>query len=225
MPLNSCLPQPLIDATTVACQPGGRLASARRAPAAAMSGQGEVGFEERYATAGPSSSSRAAGLLPDGVTDQDEPPAHLPRIWHDLFKQGQVLTALLLSTSFSEKYRGRNMWPDTPNNVAEIRLPAFSGSGDAAGGEKTWKPTLLGRCGNREAVAFIWRGDDQDDTGTLYVAFSPLRYKSQFVKVVGAGLATNGLSLRRTAAQTTPANWGAADDTGQELHISVSTYC
>lgn len=139
------------------------------------------------------------GAAPPGELDE---PARLPGVWRSLFREGQVLTALLLSSTFSEKYRGRHMKADS---VAPIRVPG-------PGCEKTWHPTLLDRSGRREAVAFVWRGDAARDDRTLYVAFSPLRYRSQFVKVIAGGVADK----HRTAA--------AAATTDAQLGIPLATY-
>jgi len=38
----------------------------------------------------------------------------LPGCFPDLLQNGQLFAALILSTTFSEKYRGNNMWPDKP---------------------------------------------------------------------------------------------------------------
>ncbi|CAK0824181.1 unnamed protein product [Prorocentrum cordatum] len=89
------------------------------------------------------------------------------------------------------------------DSVAPIRVPGRCG-------EKTWHPTLLDRIGRREAVAFVWRGDVACDDRTLYVAFSPLRYRSQFVKVIAGGV----VDKRRTADRRNRHGHGHADVAG-----------
>lgn len=111
----------------------------------------------------------------------------LPEFWMRLLAEGQVFTALLLGTSFSEKYKGRDM---RPGDRADLRLPCAGGVG------RLRRPTLLERCGSapgrgtwmesHEAVAFVWRGDEVDQDKTLYVAFGPLRRKRQLLKIWGS---------------------------------------
>ncbi|CAE7928741.1 DYRK4 [Symbiodinium sp. KB8] len=147
-------------------------------------------------------------------------PTTLPGEWPALLHGGQIFTALLLSTSFSEKYRGRFMKGlNSAANIglvytelsrAELRIPHRSG-------DETWHLYLLHRAGNREAVAFIWVAGTAGGDRTIYVCFSPLRYRTQFVKICCAGLAKNGMSARRACHQTTDASMG-------EMMLPVSEY-
>ncbi|CAL1170908.1 unnamed protein product [Cladocopium goreaui] len=151
----------------------------------------------------------------------------LPGDWPNLLRGGQIFTALLLSTSYSEKYRGRKMVPwgsaaaaenaRSFDHNAELQIP----SSDR---HQTRRPALLHRSGNREAVAFIWRGDPRFDDCTIYVCFSPLRYRTQFLKIWCAGLAENGMNVRRAAQQTTDLTLGTCDDVGHCVTLPVSTY-
>jgi hypothetical protein len=95
----------------------------------------------------------------------------------DLLLDGSLFTALILSTSFSEKYQGRHMQPGA---TAAIRIPSASLP-------QTRSLRLLGRTGHREAVAFTWLGDEAAGDQTLYVAFAPMRRKRQFFKIIGTG--------------------------------------
>lgn len=158
----------------------------------------------------------AWSLLNDDGHLIDE-PAILPGDWYELLQGGQVFTALLLSTSYSEKYRGRHMQPlgsafaeRKEGSIAQLRIPS-------RGGDVAWHPSLLHRSGNREAVAFIWEGDNAHGDSTIYVCFSPLRYRSQFLKICCAGLAKNGMSARRAAQQTDDLSVG-------QVMLPVSTY-
>lgn len=45
------------------------------------------------------------------------PPAELPGSFSEMLRSGQIFVALILATTFSEKYQGRNMWPDQPDDV------------------------------------------------------------------------------------------------------------
>jgi hypothetical protein len=64
----------------------------------------------------------------------------------------------------------------------------------------------------QEAVAFIWLGDEEADP-TLYVAFSPLRFRSQFLKIICAGDVNDGLQL----PQEVPVNC-------KDVTVPVSSY-
>lgn len=138
----------------------------------------------------------------------------LPGDWPKMLCDGEVLTALLLSTSFSEKYKGRKM---QPGDVAEITLPAPGNK------TRTCRPKLLQRAGYKEAVAFIWLGDDQYPQPTFYVAFSPLRFRSQFLKILCAGDVQDGLDLNN---EPKTASWKADDGgTGSaSVNVPVSAY-
>lgn len=136
----------------------------------------------------------------------------LPGDWPKMLCDGEVLMALILSTSFSEKYKGRHMQPGA---TAEITLPAP--------GDQTWTchPHLLHRAGNKEAVAYIWLSNDQRSEPTLYVAFSPLRHRSQFFKIWCSGDIQDGLDLNnepRTATLT------AGTQDGKSVNVPVSAY-
>eukprot|EP00438_Fugacium_kawagutii_P002687 Skav218896 [mRNA] locus=scaffold328:249625:250381:+ [translate_table: standard] len=57
----------------------------------------------------------------------------LPGDWPKLLSNGQIFTALLLSTTYSEKYRGRNMVPwgsaaavssESSRGHAELQIPS-----------------------------------------------------------------------------------------------------
>lgn len=143
--------------------------------------------------------------------EEAEQLPELPGPWQAMLQRGQVLTALLLSTSFSEKYKGRNM---QPGEYAELRLPAKDQE------TRTVRPRLLHRSGNKEAVAFIWLGDEERDR-TLYVAFSPLRFRSQFLKIFCAGDVLDGLELpdmeKPASLQLNPAD-------GKEISVPISAY-
>lgn len=92
-----------------------------------------------------------------------------------------MLTALILSTSYSEKYKGRYIFPGQDAAKVEVRLPCHEH-------DRSVFPLLLHRSGNKEAVVFIWLGDQSVGDDTLYVAFSPMRYRSQFFKIYCAGM-------------------------------------
>eukprot|EP00931_Biecheleriopsis_adriatica_P072903 TRINITY_DN47286_c0_g1_i1.p1 TRINITY_DN47286_c0_g1~~TRINITY_DN47286_c0_g1_i1.p1 ORF type:complete len:405 (-),score=66.07 TRINITY_DN47286_c0_g1_i1:291-1505(-) len=102
------------------------------------------------------------------------PHGQLTGPWRELLSSGHAFAALILSTSFSEKYQGRHMQPGAG---AELRLP----------GGGVWRPTLLYRAGHREAVAFTWLGDVEAKDRSIYVAFAPMRRKRQFLKIVSPG--------------------------------------
>ncbi|CAE8687902.1 unnamed protein product, partial [Polarella glacialis] len=104
--------------------------------------------------------------------------AGLPQPWTELLPGGQIFAALILCTSFSEKYQGRLM---QPGERADVRLPAADGVM-----AQTWHPTLLHRAGHQEAVAYTWLGDEAAGDRTIYVAFAPMRRKRQFFKIVGS---------------------------------------
>jgi len=118
----------------------------------------------------------------DEETEEDVPLSRLPGPWQELMLNGQLLTALILSTSYSEKYKGRHLYPGDPSPKVEVRLPTPSGT------QRSVFSRLLHRSGNKEAVAFIWLGDETADDKTLYVAFSPMRYRSQFFKIYCAAM-------------------------------------
>eukprot|EP00929_Paragymnodinium_shiwhaense_P099073 TRINITY_DN60637_c0_g1_i1.p1 TRINITY_DN60637_c0_g1~~TRINITY_DN60637_c0_g1_i1.p1 ORF type:complete len:752 (-),score=149.62 TRINITY_DN60637_c0_g1_i1:300-2555(-) len=105
--------------------------------------------------------------------------------WRQLLAGGQVLSALLLSTSYSEKYKGRNM---SVGETAELRLPTEAGASDAA--YRAWNATLLHRADTvgKQAVAFTWLGDEAQGDKTIYVAFAPLRKKRQFLRILQSTL-------------------------------------
>jgi len=102
--------------------------------------------------------------------------------WTRWLSGGQVLSALLLSTSFSEKYKGRNMQSGAQ---AELALPPRS---SREADSETRRLKLLDRAGKKEAVAFIWLGDTSAGDANLYVAFSPMRSHRQLVKILGMGV-------------------------------------
>eukprot|EP00747_Dinoflagellata_sp_TGD_P054623 gnl/TRDRNA2_/TRDRNA2_149119_c0_seq4.p1 gnl/TRDRNA2_/TRDRNA2_149119_c0~~gnl/TRDRNA2_/TRDRNA2_149119_c0_seq4.p1 ORF type:complete len:400 (+),score=61.63 gnl/TRDRNA2_/TRDRNA2_149119_c0_seq4:65-1264(+) len=101
----------------------------------------------------------------------------LPTVWREQLAGGQLLTALILSVLYSEKYRGRSM---QPGESAEVQLPARQ-AGEAR------HPKLLHRIGSREISAFAWLGDEPEDGRIIYLAFNPLRKKRQFLKLLWAG--------------------------------------
>jgi len=106
-------------------------------------------------------------------------PEQLVEPWQQLVCSGEIFTALVLSTLYSEKYKGRDM---VVGDTAEVRLPAPMGSCPAL-----WSPTLLHRAGSKEVSVFIWRGDEGSSNKFIYLAFSPLRKSAQFFKIMGAG--------------------------------------
>lgn len=136
--------------------------------------------------------------------------APLPGVFPDLLREGQLFTALILSTSYSEKYGGKEL---REKAVAEVKLPNDLG---------VWQPTLVGRFGYREATPFIWLGDsagsdapNRDDT--LYVAFGPLRNKRQFLRILTQGSRLLPDVVRR-------ASLSASDDTGTAQALQISAY-
>lgn len=116
---------------------------------------------------------------------EEVPLQELHGSWTALLRGGQVMTALILSTSYSEKYKGRHL---KPGAVAELRLPS---EGDQP---VNTRPSLLHRSGNKEAVAFTWLGDESAGDRSIYVAFSPLRHRIQFLKICCAGMVEDGIS-------------------------------
>lgn len=104
------------------------------------------------------------------------PYDRLPGAFPEMLRDGQLYTALVISTLFSEKYRGRDM---KRGDFADVRLVGTQ--------NEVWRLSLLGRTGQIEAVPFIWLGDERFGDKTLYVAFSPLRRKRQFVKLYSKG--------------------------------------
>mmetsp|Transcript_76200 Transcript_76200/g.215625 ORF Transcript_76200/g.215625 Transcript_76200/m.215625 type:complete len:388 (-) Transcript_76200:455-1618(-) len=102
----------------------------------------------------------------------------IPSAFDQLLTQGQLYAALLLSTVFSEKYKGRHLRPEA---MVQIRMPQTMCEG------LVWEPLLLARSGSHEAVPFVWCGDASAGDRTIYVAFSPLRKKRQFLKVMSQG--------------------------------------
>lgn len=210
--------------------------------------------------------------------EEAEQDHEIPGPWHHLLKGGQVFAALVLSTTFSEKYKGRDMvgvvdsdaeayaalkkapldvgrspaatWdsdsrPVSPattfgsdqaeaecspsmtkwfsakevtveeTSVAEVKIPAKDVE------PKTWRPVLLHRAGNKEAVAFIWLGDFAHRDRTIYICFSPLRFKRQFFKIWCNGLSDQGMSASRewnTMEGAEGATASASD------HVLVSRY-
>lgn len=122
-------------------------------------------------------SAGCLGCLPCGGSSASlGTPGQLEEPWRRLLVNGEIFAALVLSTLFSEKYKGRNM---KVGETAEIRLPALPGAEP-----KVWRPTLLHRAGGKEVCAFIWRGDDSSPFPTIFVAFSPLRSTKQFCKIL-----------------------------------------
>lgn len=92
--------------------------------------------------------------------------------------------------------------PSTPaetdfdeNSVAPIQLPT------EGNGKKMWHPTLLHRAGNKEAVCMVWLGDVAHRDRTIYVCFSPLRFKTQFFRICCAPLSQEGMSSKRVVQQ------------------------
>lgn len=149
---------------------------------------------------------------------EEDVPVDLPGPWGALLKDGQVLTALLLSTSFSEKYKGRHLFPardGQPLQAVDLRLVASGSS------TRTIKPKLLHRSGNREAVAFIWLGDHDVGDRTLYVAFSPMRYRSQFFKIYCAGMVENAVDTATPSEETSCPEAGEGRGGGRVLNISA----
>lgn len=122
---------------------------------------------------------------------QKKPPEDLPCQFAEMMREGKLFTGLILSTTYSQKYKGQHM---TPNDSCEVVLPAEMG---------VWNPTLLGRYLYEETTPFIWRGDSLANDSTLYVAFGPLAGGSQVCKIACRG---SDLELDQ---------WG-----GQELYIS-----
>lgn len=132
------------------------------------------------------------------------PPKHLEEPWRELLHNGEVWTALVLSTLFSEKYKGRHM---APGASAEIQMP---------GGDRSefWRPTLLHRIGSKEACMFIWRGEGKELRPTLYFAFSPLRKRTQFLKIANQFGAVNQHTFRAPHA----------DPDGEEASVTMLSY-
>lgn len=104
----------------------------------------------------------------------------LPGPWGKHLAGGQMWTALILSTSFSEKYKGRRM---RIGSQAQVLQP----SPDKAS-RVTWNATLIHRVGWHEAVAFLWLGDQSAGDKTIYVAFSMMRKFAQAKKILWSTL-------------------------------------
>lgn len=108
---------------------------------------------------------------------KDLQPGALSDNFAELLRDGQMFAALVLSTSFSEKYKGKHL---KKGAEAELALPAGLQ-------HSVWKVTLFERYGIREATPFIWFGDVEHGDKTLYVAFGPLRNKRQYFKLLSQG--------------------------------------
>lgn len=141
--------------------------------------------------------------------------AEVPEPWPSLLAGGQILAALLLSTSFSEKYRGRHM---RPGDVAELCLPAgfTRAHEDVRLRVEQRKAILLSRCetDGKEAAAFIWAGTGADKT--VYVTFAPLRLKRQLWKIRRATLRDEFIKMSDHA--------GGADRIRISSYVSYKLY-
>lgn len=130
--------------------------------------------------------------------------------WTRLLPEGQVFTALLLGTSFSDKYKGQNM---VPGDRAELRLPAHGAD------DRCWRPTFLHRAGSHEAVAFVWLGDQDVGDCTLYVAFSPLRRKRQLLKIWGSNVVQEVVCMDQAFAEP-----GSPSKRPRSISVPMSSY-
>jgi len=129
---------------------------------------------------------------------------------------GEVFAALLLSSSYSEKYRGRDM---KPGDLAQINLPCLEGMT-----QRCWRTKLLHRSGSREVNVFIWLGDESSSIPTVYFACSPLRKRIQFAKLAHNYIGLPRLSQMEIEEQ---ANGDANAAAGKGRHSSVPMlpYC
>lgn len=100
----------------------------------------------------------------------------LPGEWPALTRGGQLWAGLILSTSFSHKYKGANM---KPGESVTVKHPTKKKGDDAL----TWQAKLLDVSGNKEGVAMIWLGDEAHGDRTIYVAMSMLRNFRQVRKI------------------------------------------
>jgi len=121
--------------------------------------------------------SKFAPTYPGALSKAQE---ELPGPWGKHLAGGQMWTALILSTSFSEKYKGRRM---RIGSQAAVLQPAIDKESRV-----TWQATLLHRVGWHEAVAFIWLGDESVGDKTIYVAFSMMRKFAQAKKILWSTL-------------------------------------
>jgi len=119
-----------------------------------------------------------------GIGVRREGHEDLPGPWFELLAKGQVWSALILSTTFSEKYKGRNM---KVGDTAVVAMPTVG-----PGPEENWKPKLLHRSGSPEAMAFIWCGDASAGDKTIYVSFSMMRKFTQAAKILFSPLENEG---------------------------------
>eukprot|EP00929_Paragymnodinium_shiwhaense_P099793 TRINITY_DN6162_c0_g1_i1.p1 TRINITY_DN6162_c0_g1~~TRINITY_DN6162_c0_g1_i1.p1 ORF type:complete len:457 (+),score=94.36 TRINITY_DN6162_c0_g1_i1:63-1433(+) len=177
----------------------------------------------------------------------------LPEPWQERLSDGQLFTACILCTSYSEKYHGRLL---QAGSSAQVRLPQTPSASHFAGGSlrfsregsisstctasrerstsvqrnqnmerqgsgnnllrkstaaapaKVVHPKLFGRAGFREAVAFVWLGDQDADDDNIYVSFSMMRRFQQAKKIIWQELSRD--------AQADPKTWEG---------MAVGTYC
>jgi len=130
-----------------------------------------------------------------------------------MLPNGEIFTALLLSSSYSEKYKGRNM---QPGEIAEIRLPCPEGMT-----QRDWRPKLLHRSGSREINVFIWLGDDSSDIPTVYFACAPLRKRMQFAKLTQSYYGLSQMEVEEQANGDVDVGAG----TGKRYSVPMFPYC
>jgi len=104
-------------------------------------------------------------------------PGPLPKPWREMLNGGQIMTALLLCSSFSEKYKGRDM---KLGALASIKLPTTLTE------MRVTSPVLRWRVGSKETAVLIWVGDSSQGDKVVYAAFNPLRRKQQFLQLLAA---------------------------------------
>ncbi|CAE8724262.1 unnamed protein product [Polarella glacialis] len=118
---------------------------------------------------------RADGRAKGAVQPADL-KANLPAYWVKRLADGQMWTALILASSYSEKYKGKDM---EPGACASVRLPVS---------EAVWQPKFLQRAGCRDAAVIIWLGDESVGDRTVYVAFSMLHHFGQAKEILWSTL-------------------------------------
>lgn len=120
-----------------------------------------------------------SGCVSNGVIDfaaMDGDVYHpLPAVWQAMLDDGELYTALVLSTVYTDKRRGRRM---SEGDIAEIKLPAGLGN---------WTPMLLSKVGHTECAIMLWLGDASCKEKTVYIAFMPLRNLRHFFRMFRRG--------------------------------------
>eukprot|EP00928_Gymnodinium_smaydae_P061902 TRINITY_DN45872_c0_g1_i1.p1 TRINITY_DN45872_c0_g1~~TRINITY_DN45872_c0_g1_i1.p1 ORF type:complete len:416 (+),score=75.80 TRINITY_DN45872_c0_g1_i1:62-1309(+) len=86
----------------------------------------------------------------------------LPGKFETMLRKGQMFSAIILCSAFSNKEQGATM---EEKEKAEVQMPVSG---------QVQRPTLLARAGSKEVVPFIWLGDKEAQDNTLYVAFTPM---------------------------------------------------